>query len=151
MYQGTYGMERVETWSYLCSQIAAQYSASSEKLSYVHIIEPRQDRIDTNPEIFKKGWSLPEVSNEPFRSILQKAGIPCVSCGGWEASNAAEGIIKGWDGIAFARWYASNPDLVQRLRFGVEFQSFDRSRFYGSWDGVREHGYTDYPEISAKA
>jgi 2,4-dienoyl-CoA reductase-like NADH-dependent reductase (Old Yellow Enzyme family) len=147
MYQGTEGIERIETWSHLCSQIVAQYSGQSEKLSYVHLIEPRQDRIDENPELFRKGWTLPEVSNEPFRTILQAASIPCISCGGWDITNAANGVEKGWDCIAFARWFVSNPDLPERLRVGAELQAFDRSRFYGSWDGVREHGYTDYPQL----
>ncbi|KAF2108489.1 hypothetical protein BDV96DRAFT_616290 [Lophiotrema nucula] len=108
-YQGTYGMERVETWSYLCSQIASKYSGSSEKLSY-------------------------------------KVGIPCISCGGWDESNVSDGVKQGWDGIAFARWFVSNQDLVERLRTGAKLQDFDRSRFYGSWDGERGHGYTDYPK-----
>lgn len=148
LYQGTYGVERVETWTHLCSQIAAQYSGSSEKLSYVHFIEPRQDRIDENSEAFYKCWTLPKVSNETFRAIIKSASIPCISCGGWDGSNAVSGIEAGWDSIALARWFVSNPDLPERFRLGCELQKFDRSRFYGSWDGVREHGYTDYPMLS---
>lgn len=147
MYQGTYGIDRVDTWSYLCSQIATEFSGASERLSYVHFIEPRQDRIDANQVIFNRGWSLPEVSNDLFRSILQRANIPCITCGGWDASSAAGAVDGGWDAIGFARWFVSNPDLVARIRSGAELQLFDRSRFYGSWDGVREHGYTDYPTL----
>ncbi|KAF2005830.1 FMN-linked oxidoreductase [Amniculicola lignicola CBS 123094] len=142
MYQGTYGMERIETWSHLCSQIADKFP----ELSYVHFIEPRQDRINAKPDVFLRGWTLPEVSNKPFRSILQRSGIPCISCGGRDALSAAGAIGDGWDGVAFARLFVSNPDLVDRLRSNrAELQPFDRSRFYGSWDGVREHGYIDYP------
>lgn len=31
-----------------------------------------------------------------------------------------------------------------RLRNGVPLHPYDRSRFYGAWDGIREKGYVDY-------
>lgn len=143
LYQGTFGAERVETWSYLSEQLASAYSADA-KLSYVHFIEPRFDRVEANSEVFYKSWSLPDVSNEPFRAIFAKAGIPCLSCGGWDQGNLDKAADAQWDGVVFARWFASNPDLPERLKLGKKLQDFDRSRFYGSWDGVRENGYLDY-------
>jgi 2,4-dienoyl-CoA reductase-like NADH-dependent reductase (Old Yellow Enzyme family) len=111
----------------------------------VHFIEPRFDRIAASGETFNSAWSLPEVSNAPFRSIISEAGIPCFSCGGWDGSNLTEAAAAGWDAVAIARWFTSNPDLPERLRLGKQLHAFDRSRFYGSWDGVREKGYTDFP------
>lgn len=143
LYQGTYGMERVETWSYFCRQLAATYHGN-KKLSYVHFIEPRFDRIEANSEQFHKSWSLSDVSNEPFRAILTESGIPCLSCGGWDDTNLAKAVDAGWDAVAIGRWFVSNPDLPERLRLGKKLQEFDRSRFYGSWDGLRERGYVDY-------
>lgn len=154
LYNGTYGDERVETWSYLCEQIAATYAedntggGATGRLSYAHFIEPRMDRVEQVGERFWKGWSLPEVSNAPFRDILQKAKIPCITCGGWNASTAESAVDKssgeGWDAVAFAKWFVSNPDLPERIRLGKPLQAYDRSRFYGSWDGIRENGYVDY-------
>lgn len=162
LYQGTRGDERVETWSYLCEQLAAKYgkSGGGEVLSYVHFIEPRFDRIDADAETtaaFRKSWSLrsPDlpISNEPFQAILAAAGIPAIVCGGgWITADEVEATAltptkegrKGWDAVAFARQFVSNPDLPERLRLGKPLAAFDRSRFYGSWDGVREHGYVDY-------
>ncbi|KAH6880798.1 NADH:flavin oxidoreductase/NADH oxidase [Thelonectria olida] len=144
LYQGTYGEERVETWSYLARQLAATYQGDN-KLSYVHFIEPRFDRIEAEPERFHKTWSLPTVSNDPFRAILSAVGIPCFSCGGWSDENALEALRAKWDGVVFAKWFASNPDLPERLRLRKALHPYDRSRFYGSWDGVRERGYVDYP------
>lgn len=146
LYQHTRGAERVETWSYLCQQLADTYHGD-HKLSYVHFIEPRFDRIDSEAERegFYKAWSLPEVSNEPFRKILAEKGIPVITAGGWDDKNAAKAIEKGWDGVAFAKWFTSNPDLPERIRKGLSLAEYDRSRFYGSWDGVRENGYTNYP------
>lgn len=135
----------METWSFLCEQLAANYQGDS-KISYVHFIEPRLDRVEANKEVFNNSWSLAEVSNEPFRDILSKAGIPCFSCGGWSAESAAAAAAeKRWDGVVFAKWFTSNPDLPEVLRLGRPLQAYDRSRFYGSWDGIREKGYVDYP------
>jgi 2,4-dienoyl-CoA reductase-like NADH-dependent reductase (Old Yellow Enzyme family) len=115
LYQHTRGAERVETWSYLCQQLADTYQGD-KKLSYVHFIEARFDRIDSEDEKegFYKSWSLPTVSNEPFRKIVTAGGIPALSCGGWDDKNATEALEKGWDGVVFAKWFASNPDLPDR-------------------------------------
>lgn len=114
VYQGTRGVERVETWSYLCHQLAETYQG--EKLSYIHFIEPRFDRIDSaaEKESFYRSWSLPTISNETFRRILAEKGIPVISCGGWDDKNAGDALEKGWDGVVFARWFTSNPDLPER-------------------------------------
>lgn len=142
LYNGTYGSERVETWSFLCEQLVSTYHGDN-KLSYIHFIEPRFDRIEEKGDIFHKSWNLPTVSNEVFRDIIKRAGIPCISCGGWDATNATEAAVK-WDLVAFAKWFVSNPDLPERLRLGKPLHQYNRSRFYGSWDGVRERGFVDY-------
>ncbi|KAB5578717.1 NADH:flavin oxidoreductase/NADH oxidase [Coniochaeta sp. 2T2.1] len=159
LYNHTRGAERVETWSYLCP-LKKRYSGPDgrDRLSYVHFIEPRFDRIESEKERegFYASWSLgrDQVSNEPFRKIFDVTEadggdkIPCFSCGGWDGENW-KGVVgeegKGWDALVFAKWFASNPDLPERLRRGVALHAYDRSRFYGAWDGVREKGYTDYP------
>ena len=145
LYQHTRGTERVETWSHLCKQIRDTYFGD-QSLSYVHFIEPRFDRIDSEAEkaAFYKSWSLPDVSNKPFRDIL--SGTPCVSAGGWGPENSEEAVESGaWDALAIAKWFTSNPDLPERLRNAWPLADFDRSRFYGSWDGIRENGYTNFP------
>lgn len=143
LYNGTYGTERVETWSHLCEQLALAYQGDN-KLSYVHFIEPRLDRVADKGHVFDKSWNLPRISNEPFRSIIKGSAIPCLSCGAWDAINVADAIEAQWDMVAFAKWFVSNPDLPERIRRGKQLQAYDRSRFYGSWDGVRENGYIDY-------
>ncbi|KDN69454.1 putative NADH:flavin oxidoreductase/NADH oxidase [Colletotrichum sublineola] len=143
IYNHTRGTERVETWSYLCSQIARTY-VGQDRLSYVHFIEPRFDRIDSEAERdgFYRSWSLPEVSNVHFRQILKDT--PAFTCGGWDSGNFKQALERGWDAVAFAKWFVSNPDLPARLMNGAPLHAYDRSRFYGSWDGVRETGYIDY-------
>lgn len=45
------------------------------------------------------------------------------------------------DAVAFGRPFISNPDLVHRLKHGIELREWDTSTFYG--DGPA--GYVDYP------
>ncbi|KZL85809.1 nadh:flavin oxidoreductase nadh oxidase [Colletotrichum incanum] len=144
IYNHTRGTERVETWAYLCSQIAKTYTGQ-HRLSYVHFIEPRFDRINSKTERdgFYRSWSLPVVSNVSFRQILR--GTPNFTCGGWDLDNHKKALEQGWDAVVFAKWFVSNPDLPARLKNGTPLHAYDRSRFYGSWDGVRETGYIDYP------
>ncbi|KAF6786174.1 NADH:flavin oxidoreductase NADH oxidase [Colletotrichum sojae] len=144
LYNHTRGAERVETWSYLCSQLGRIY-AGKDRLSYVHFIEPRFDRINSEAERegFYRSWNLPSVSNDHFRRLVPD--IPCFSCGGWDGDNFGRALEQGWDAVVSAKWFTSNPDLSARLLRGLPLQAYDRSRFYGSWDGVRERGYTDYP------
>ncbi|KAH7325609.1 hypothetical protein B0I35DRAFT_347000 [Stachybotrys elegans] len=144
LYNGTFGEECVQTWSHLCQKLSETY-VGDNKLSCIHFIEPRFDRVEANKEIFFSSWSLPEVSNAHFQSIFSKAGIPCISCGGWDADNAQSAITdKRWDAVAFAKHFVSNPDLPKRLQLGKPLQAYDRSRFYGSWDGDRGNGYVNY-------
>lgn len=144
LYNGTYGDERIETWSHLCKRLASY--PEDNKLSYVHFIEPRMDRVEACGDVFYDSWSLPKISNDRFRRIMQEAGVPCFACGGFGPDKASAALDpKGWDGVAFAKWFVSNPDLPERLRLEKRLQTYDRSRFYGSWDGIRTNGYTDYP------
>ena len=42
------------------------------------------------------------------------------------------------------RWALANPDLVERIRAGAEFNEPDRATFYGGGAS----GYTDYPTLA---
>ncbi|GKT46238.1 flavin oxidoreductase hxnT [Colletotrichum spaethianum] len=135
VFNHTRGTERV-----------AQAYADDNRLSYVHLIEPRLDRIDSEAEKdgFYRSWSLPAVSN-----ILK--GTPTLTCGGWGSENHNKALEQGWDAVVFAKWFVSNPDLPARLKNGAPLHAYDRSRFVGSSDRVREAGYTDYPTEEEEA
>jgi 2,4-dienoyl-CoA reductase-like NADH-dependent reductase (Old Yellow Enzyme family) len=47
------------------------------------------------------------------------------------------------DALAFGRDYIATPDLAERMRQGLPFNTPDKDRFYG--DGPA--AYTDYPRI----
>lgn len=114
LYQQTRGDKRVETWSYLCNELARRYRGD-ERLSYVHFIEPRFDRIDSDAEkkVFYKSWNLSKVSNAPFRDIMKDT--PCFSCGDWDETTCTQAVDSGdYDAVVFARLFVSNPDLPER-------------------------------------
>ncbi|TDZ37664.1 Flavin oxidoreductase hxnT [Colletotrichum trifolii] len=64
----------------------------------------------------------------------------------------ADGVVR----IVTRRWIKAGmrwclqsgspatPTLPARLQRSLPLRPYDRSRFYGSWDGVRERGYTEY-------
>lgn len=140
LYNHTRGAERVETWTHLCRELK-----KAHRLSYVHFIEPRFDRIDSDKERegFYASWNLPKVGNEVFRKAM--GDTPCISAGGWDDKNCVNGVEeRQYDALAFAKWFASTPDLPFRLKHGHALEPYDRSRFYGGWDG-RAKGYVDYP------
>jgi N-ethylmaleimide reductase len=49
------------------------------------------------------------------------------------------------DVVTFGRLTLANPDVVERISAGAPFNEPDRATFYGG----DEHGYTDYPMLSA--
>lgn len=119
LYQHTRGMERVETWSYLCSKLRDDFP----RLSYVHFIEPRWDRIESEKEKegFVRSWKEGvEVGNDHFRSVLAEGkaegeGIPVFSCGEWDDKNCWGVVESGrFDALVFTRWFIANPDLPER-------------------------------------
>lgn len=129
MYNQTRGMERVETWSYLCRELKRAH-----KLSYVHFIEPRKDLVaalegeiessavvsDEDKKAFWKGWSLPKIELGVFREIFgekdEEGSTPVFSAGGWDDTNVWGVLEEGrYDALVFARWFLSTPDLVERF------------------------------------
>lgn len=132
---------RWETWGHLCRQIKVRFP----QISYVHFVEARDDEIKDNID-FSRSWGvgLGRAADLTFaRDIL--APIPILSAGGWNAETCW-GVVeeeKTLDACVFARWFVSNPDLVERLREGRELTMYNRAKFYGP-TSKREVGYTDY-------
>lgn len=130
MYNQTRGMERVETWSYLCRELKRAH-----RLSYVHFIEPRKDLVavlegkgentaavsEEDKETFWRGWSSPKIELGSFREIFrgkegQDDSTPVLSAGGWDGENVWGVLEDGrYDAVVFARWFLSTPDLVERF------------------------------------
>lgn len=71
---------------------------------------------------------------------------PVIIAGNFNVASAFEAADKEFRDkpvvIAFGRRFLSTPDLVFRLRHGIELNSYDRSTFYTP---KAETGYIDQP------
>jgi 2,4-dienoyl-CoA reductase-like NADH-dependent reductase (Old Yellow Enzyme family) len=108
-------------------------------LAYVLLTEPRwrggaRDLVEKDP-----GMAMPLTFAPHFRSLYR--GV-LIGAGGFTPSNARAALDDNHvDGVAFGRWFISNPDLVERLKTGVPLTRYNRETFYGEGPV----GYTDYP------
>ncbi|KAJ8126528.1 hypothetical protein O1611_g7110 [Lasiodiplodia mahajangana] len=106
-------------------------------LSYLHLVEPRiSGDVDAG---CGAGHSL------GFLVKLWNNQSPIILAGGFLPESARRAADETWKDfdiiIAFGRYFISNPDLVFRLREGIEFAKYDRSTFYTT----KPEGYIDYP------
>ncbi|RAL14505.1 alkene reductase [Aspergillus homomorphus CBS 101889] len=134
------GEERMETWTFLCKSL----KQALPNLSYVSFIEPRYEQIFSADEkdTFLQSWGLSNVDLSSFRRIF--GSTPFFSAGGWDQTNSWDVLESGrYDALLYGRYFTSNPDLVERLRQGIPFTPYDRSRFYGPFEDNRLC-YVDY-------
>ncbi len=99
-------------------------------LAYLHMVErfpgmPTNNTDLKTQEILRKVWNGFYIANGDYDYLTAKAAV--------ESGYA--------DAITFGRLYIANPDLVERLEAGAEFNEPDQETFYG---GGKE-GYIDYP------
>ncbi|RWA13932.1 hypothetical protein EKO27_g1212 [Xylaria grammica] len=107
-------------------------------LSYLHLVEPRiSGSVDGE---CGTGHSL------DFLIELWDNQSPVVLAGGFLPESATHVVDERWKDfdiiIAFGRYFISNPDLVFRLREGIEFAKYDRTTFYTPG---KAEGYIDFP------
>ncbi|KAI1128768.1 NADH:flavin oxidoreductase/NADH oxidase [Nemania abortiva] len=122
-----------------CSQF--EYLVTQLKplgLSYLHLVEPRiSGDVDA---------SCGASSSLGFLLKLWDSQSPIILAGGFLPETAMQTVDETWKEfdimIAFGRYFVSNPDLVFRLKEGIEFAKYDRSTFYTA---KKAEGYIDYP------
>ncbi|KAI1177261.1 NADH:flavin oxidoreductase/NADH oxidase [Nemania sp. FL0916] len=107
-------------------------------LAYLHLVEPRiSGDVDAG---CGTGRGL------GFLIKLWNNQSPIVLAGGFLAESAVRAADETWKDfdvvIAFGRYFISNPDLVFRLKEGIEFAKYDRSTFYTP---KKSEGYIDFP------
>ncbi|KAL0482501.1 12-oxophytodienoate reductase [Acrasis kona] len=150
-FQDAKDSDPVSHFEYVCEMI------EPKQLAYVHILEPRSDLVVSNEDekmnILKEAAQKrgvtdllkiqDEISLKPFKRVLKNT--PLLSAGSYNLNNPFEPVEKGdVDGVVYGRYFISNPDLVKRIREGIELTKYDRSTFYTSG----EVGYTTWPEHS---
>ncbi|TID24319.1 NADH:flavin oxidoreductase/NADH oxidase family protein [Venturia nashicola] len=119
-------------------------------LAYLHLVESRiEDGTPANSP--DETWNRSKHSNIEALDSLAFAfnawgkQSPIFLAGGFkpkEAYETVDGELKDQDVcIVFGRYWISNPDLVFRIREGIEFTKYDRNTFYKA---KSVEGYTDY-------
>ncbi|WP_281985011.1 alkene reductase [Thalassorhabdomicrobium marinisediminis] len=98
--------------------------ASTLGLAYLHLVRNKTPKID-NYALTRERWKGALILNGNLTapkaaSILQSGGA---------------------DAVSFGRDFIGNPDLVERLRRGVELSDYDQDRVYTEGP----EGFTDYP------
>lgn len=107
--------------------------AKITKLSYIHLVEAR---------ITGAGDSDISGTLDFLYDIWD--GVFLIA-GGYTALEAEKLVTEDHPDkkiiVIFGRYFVSNPDLVYRIREGLDFSDYDRSTFYVPGSPV---GYTDY-------
>jgi NADPH2 dehydrogenase len=104
------------------------------KLAYVHLVE---SRISGNADIEKY---------EALDPLLPHWDGPLLIAGGFKPDSAKREVDEDRKDrdivVVFGRYFISTPDLVFRLKEGIELNPYDRSTFYNAKSEV---GYIDQP------
>lgn len=102
-------------------------------LAYLHVMELGEKADRELTQELRKRFSGPFILNPSTPDAVTNIG---------ELALVEDGTA---DMISFASLFLANPDLPARLAAGGPFNSPDRVTFYGG----DEHGYTDYPALTA--
>jgi NADPH2 dehydrogenase len=109
---------------------------SALKLSYLHLIE---GRISGNLDVESK-------DSTDFALEAWGKERPVLLAGGYTSERAFHTVDEQRAdrkvAIVFGRFFVSNPDLVFRVRKGIELAKYDRDTFYTP---KKAEGYLDYP------
>ncbi len=98
--------------------------ASTLGLAYLHLVRNKTPKVD-NYKLTREHWKGQLILNNNL------------------TGPKAAKILRdgGADAVSFGRDFISNPDLVERLRQGVELAEVDQMRIYTEGP----EGFIDYP------
>lgn len=106
------------------------------KLAYVHVVQSVLDG-DADPDPKEK---------VDFAVDTWDSTSPVIIAGNFKAASASKAVDEEYPDkdvvIAFGRRFLSTPDLIFRLKHGINLNSYDRSTFYAP---KSEIGYLDQP------
>lgn len=109
--------------------------ASRSGIAYLHLVE---SRISGAEEFAARSDSL------DFAYKLWNG--PLLVAGGYTPSEARRLVDEEYPekeiAVIFGRWFISNPDLVFRIKEGLELNAYNRQTFYIY---MSAEGYVDYP------
>ena len=117
--------ESIETFDYIINKLNAY------DLAYIHLSEPFTDVSDIE-------YLVDHIASH-YREIYK--GTLMIN-GGFDKEKGNKVIESGdADLVSYAKFYISNPDLVERFRHDWPIAEWDEDTFYTPG----EKGYTDYP------
>ncbi|KGK39505.1 hypothetical protein JL09_g1368 [Pichia kudriavzevii] len=143
-FQGALGYKSrinpIVTWGYVLSELERR-AKEGNRLAYVSVVEPRVSGIFDNPDAAKIDFTWPD--------LIWKG--PIIRAGGYldpeNLSKLANAVNKDDHTlIATARYYTSNPDLVNRLKNGYPLTPYNRADFYRIGSNIGYLNYTAYGE-----
>ncbi|KAJ7595127.1 hypothetical protein C8J56DRAFT_928490 [Mycena floridula] len=137
-YQQMLMKDPIPTFSSFVSHIKDKHP----NLSYIHVVEPRNDYMDSAVRFDRISVPKEKINNDFIRELW--GNRPLISAGSYSRSLAIDAAEKKGDIIGFSRGFIANPDLPYRLEHDILLTIGDRSTYYvfGSTD---PKGYTDYP------
>ncbi|KKY16945.1 putative nadh:flavin oxidoreductase nadh oxidase [Diplodia seriata] len=134
---GIWSAAHVAAWRSVVDAFTYLIKALREMgVGYLHVVE---SRVVNNED---------KEKTEGIEFALEAWGKdkPVLVAGGFNGESARKAVdeeYKDWDvGVVFGRYFLSTPDLVYRLKNGLEPNPYDRSTFYTP---IQEKGYLDYP------
>jgi NADPH2 dehydrogenase len=140
-FAGFQGSEKSDTYE-LYTYITRELKSMGLPLAYLSLVETTGDpgALILGDKQINQGKTLDFILEEWNNQS------PVLVAGGYTPQSAAwalEEHYKKWNVmVAFGRYWIANPDLVFRVRNGIELIHWDRSTFYNAKE---ERGYTDYP------
>ncbi|KAF2280050.1 FMN-linked oxidoreductase [Westerdykella ornata] len=103
-------------------------------LGYVHLVDSRVSGI------------IDQERTDRLDPLVDLFDGPVLIAGGLDPKSAKELVEEEYPNknviVVFGRYFISTPDLVFRLREGIDFNEYNRDTFYIP---KAEEGYVDYP------
>lgn len=108
-------------------------------LAYIHLVNPR---IKGDND----GEAGHEIETLDFAFDAWNKANPVLVAGGYSPETAEQAIDKTYAdqdvAIVFGRYFLANPDLIFRIKKGIELNKYNRPTFYLA---KNPKGYIDYP------
>lgn len=116
------GVSPIPQYSYVIAELQRR-AEQGKPLAYIHVVEPRVSGTGANANYTK----VQERYNDFVRFIWQGVII--------RAGNLIHDVQKIADGddktlVCIGRYFIANPDLVFRIKKGMELTKYDRDTFY---------------------
>jgi NADPH2 dehydrogenase len=110
-------------------------NASRSGIAYLHLVESRVSGAQESAE-----------SADSLDFAYKLWNGPLLVAGGYTPSEARRLVDEEYPEkdivVIFGRWFISNPDLVFRIKKGLELNAYDRQTFYNY---MSAEGYVNYP------